>query len=432
MRSPVSHALALVLIATIAGGGVAAAAKNPSPAPPQPVTGPAADYPVVVGPPFDIDGKTYTPEDRLNYDAVGLADVGSEGGDTVTAAHKTLPLPSYAEVTSLESGKTILVRVVRRGPMSNDHLVELSPGAAAQLGLAGSVRPPVRVRRVNPPEQERAMLRTGGRAPERMATPQGLLDALNRKLAAAVPGAMKPAATPEPAPAATPVPTQAAKPARAPRPTAPAKPQRTLTAVEAAGLPPELPPTPVETPKPITTPTPALNPVETPKPVDAQTPVETPSPVATKPAETPAALSPAPVETPKPVETPAPIATPAPVPAPAPVAPPAEAPAPVPAPAPIETPKAAPAPAASPVSTKPTRAAAPGAASGRPSIVQVATFSNQPAADGVAARLGGTARASGRFWTVKMGPFATRADAQAALAKAKGAGYRDAIILRAN
>jgi rare lipoprotein A len=143
--------------------------------------GPESDYPLVVGEAFTVDGKMYVPSDTMNYDAVGYAESG-EGGDVVTGAHRTLPLPSYAEVTSLTSGKTILVRLTRRGPMAGTNLVALSPGAWAQLGLGEGAKAPVRVRRVNPPESERAMLRLGQHAPDRMETPPGLLGVLKRKL----------------------------------------------------------------------------------------------------------------------------------------------------------------------------------------------------------------------------------------------------------
>jgi rare lipoprotein A len=96
---------------------------------------------------------------------------GRRGG-AISAAHHTLPLPSYAEVTDLKTGRTILVRVERRGPGDSQHAIELSPGAAAQLGIAAGSNEGVRVRRVNPPEQDRALLRSGNPAPERMATPK--------------------------------------------------------------------------------------------------------------------------------------------------------------------------------------------------------------------------------------------------------------------
>lgn len=211
MRLPVNQILPLAAFALLAGcsGGGGGDKANSGPLPPA-GNGPASDYPVKVGDPFTIDGTTYTPIDKLNFDTVGYAAVGSEGGDGVTIAHKTLPLPSYAEVTSLDSGKTILVRVERRGPMTNDRMVELSPGAAAQLGITDQARAPIRIRRVNPPEVERAMLRGGGRAPARMDTPPSLLTVLKRKL--------DPAVVPVPVP--TPPPTATATPTPRPTPSA--------------------------------------------------------------------------------------------------------------------------------------------------------------------------------------------------------------------
>ena len=115
MRLPVNRTwpLAAAILLTACGGG--ASIKN---VPQQAANGPAADYPVVLGDPFTVDGKTFTPVDSLNYDAVGLAVAGSDGGGAISAAHRTLPLPSYAEVTSLGTGRTILVRIERRGPMT--------------------------------------------------------------------------------------------------------------------------------------------------------------------------------------------------------------------------------------------------------------------------------------------------------------------------
>jgi hypothetical protein len=117
----------------------------------------------------------------MNYDAVGYASVG---GPTVgvSAAHHTLPMPSYVEVTSLTSGAPF-GPVERRGPMDSTHAIELSPAAIAQLGLSSDGRAPVRVRRVNPLETERALLRSGMNAPERMVTPKPLLAVLQRRLA---------------------------------------------------------------------------------------------------------------------------------------------------------------------------------------------------------------------------------------------------------
>jgi rare lipoprotein A len=154
-----------------------------------------ADSPVKIGAPYTVGGTSYTPEDTLDYDQVGYASwYGEEllGRDTangepfnpdgISGAHRTLPLPSYVEVTALDTGRTILVRLNDRGPFSNDRLIDLSQGAARQLGIAGQGHAPVRVRRVNPPESERILLRQGRTAAERLETPEMMLTALRKKL----------------------------------------------------------------------------------------------------------------------------------------------------------------------------------------------------------------------------------------------------------
>lgn len=329
MRSSVDRFVpfsALILLATASGAAFAKEAPAPLPG------GPAADYPIVLGAPFTIDGTTYTPADKLNIDQVGYAYAGGEGGAPISGAHRTLPLPSYVEVTSLDTGKTILVRIERRGPMTGDGLITLSPGATAQLGIAAAGKTPVRVRRVNPPEVERAALRRGDRAPERMETPKSLVAVLLRKLNPGLPGAA-------PLPGSTPLPS--------------------LAAIANSPAKPTLPP-------------PA-----TPPRADAA------RPVSPKPAPRPLAAA-------KP-----------------------SAPAPVAA-------QAAP---SAPVSKAPLRGG---------SVVQVGAFSSKANAEASAAKVGGQVSAAGRFWRVRMGPYGAPAEAAAALAKAKGAGYSDARIQRAD
>jgi rare lipoprotein A len=149
---------------------------------------------MVLGEPFTVEGQLYTPVDTLNYDAVGYTALDQGGG--ITAAHRTLPLPSYVEVTSLTTGKTILARVERRGPMEGASLVALSPNAAAELGEGqGS---PVRVRRVNPLESDRAELRSGRSAAPRIDTPKSLVEVLRRKLPAGGWASLRPSAAPGP------------------------------------------------------------------------------------------------------------------------------------------------------------------------------------------------------------------------------------------
>lgn len=338
MRFPVNHALPFAALVLLTSGAAFAASRSPQPA--TPATGPAADYPVIVGEPFTIGSTVWTPSDQLNYDAVGNAITGAGAG--VTAAHKTLPLPCYVEVTSLDTGRTILVRIERRGPMVNDALIELSSDASAQLGMVPGSKSPVRVRRVNPPEQERAMLRSGGRTPERMATPEGLLKVLRRKLADQSP-LLPPPSTPPAMPKGEPT-AAATKPATAP------------------GI----------TMKPIS----SAAPIASPKPPKAAIA----APVVASPVKAPVAPAP------KPAVKPA-----------------------------IEA-------------TKPK----PEAAEKGAFVVQVAAFSSEASARKVATQLGGSVSPAGKFWRVRLGPYANRAKASPALEKARAAGYRDARILGAD
>lgn len=173
------------------------------------------DQPILVGEAFAIEGVQYVPADTALYDEVGLATgFGTEhagqmtaNGEAyvpaaITAAHKTLPLPSYVEVTALDTGRTILVRINDRGPMRNDRLIHLSEGAMRQLG-AEKDGFGVRIRRVNPPQNDRSVLRAGQAAAVRMDTPESLLKVLRDKLARqAIPAAATVAAGPVAADAA--------------------------------------------------------------------------------------------------------------------------------------------------------------------------------------------------------------------------------------
>jgi|CXWL01.1.fsa_nt_gi rare lipoprotein A len=133
--------------------------------------------------------------EKANYDEVGYASwygkelAGNKTGNgeifdpqAISGAHRTLALPSFVEVTNLETGRTILVRVNDRGPFSKDRIIDLSQGAARQLGVEGQGVFSVRVRRVNPPEFERRALQNGRAAAERLPTPPALLNALRKRL----------------------------------------------------------------------------------------------------------------------------------------------------------------------------------------------------------------------------------------------------------
>ena len=165
---------ALAAFAVVAASGAWAADK--------PTGLPIADPPAVLGDPFWIDGVTYLPADAP-FDDVGYAGPDDAAGPGISVSHRTLPLPSYVEITALGSGRTILARVERRGPMTARQLVALSAAGFAQLEADPAQPLAVRVRRVNPQEYERALLRTNQRAPERLVTPGPLLEVLRKLLA---------------------------------------------------------------------------------------------------------------------------------------------------------------------------------------------------------------------------------------------------------
>jgi rare lipoprotein A len=68
----------------------------------------------------------------------------------MTAAHKTLPLPAYAEVTNLRNGRKVVVRINDRGPFVGDRIIDLSYTAAAQLDMLLQGTAPVEVRVITP------------------------------------------------------------------------------------------------------------------------------------------------------------------------------------------------------------------------------------------------------------------------------------------
>lgn len=229
---------ALLLTGCGGGGGVS---RSLDTAPPT-LEGSVSDYPAKLGEPYVLEGITYTPVDVFNYDETGYASwYGKElkgrntangelfDPDAISGAHRTLPLPSYVEVTALDTGKTILVRLNDRGPSSASRLIDLSYGAAKQLGVLEKGSFPVRVRRVNPPQTERAVLRAGRSVALRMDTPESLLVPLRRKLD----GKPRPAdVAAAPAATASPTASTAESPAKTSKKSKPSK------QVEATSLPP--------------------------------------------------------------------------------------------------------------------------------------------------------------------------------------------------
>lgn len=155
---------------------------------------PVSDVPVRIGRPYTVRGVAYTPAAQPDYDMLGYATwYGGESGNKVangerfrpkwiTGAHTTLPLPSYVEVTSLETGRRILVRVNDRGPFSGSgRIIDLSRGAAELLGTRTRGKAAVRLRVADPSERDRAALRKGKPARELSPLPQKALGVLRER-----------------------------------------------------------------------------------------------------------------------------------------------------------------------------------------------------------------------------------------------------------
>jgi rare lipoprotein A len=68
----------------------------------------------------------------------------------MTAAHRSLPLPTYLRVTNLENGRRVIVRVNDRGPFKYGRLIDLSYAAAAKLGMAGKGTALVEIKTILP------------------------------------------------------------------------------------------------------------------------------------------------------------------------------------------------------------------------------------------------------------------------------------------
>ena len=113
--------------------------------------------------PYQVRGRWYTPLEQPGYDKVGLASWYSyQAGRRTTAdgevfdarvasaAHTTLPIPSWIEVTNLDNGRSARIRLNDRGPFVSGRLLDVSRGAAEELGFIGRGVAHVRVRYLGP------------------------------------------------------------------------------------------------------------------------------------------------------------------------------------------------------------------------------------------------------------------------------------------
>ncbi|TGQ56111.1 septal ring lytic transglycosylase RlpA family protein [Mesorhizobium sp. M1C.F.Ca.ET.193.01.1.1] len=153
-----------------------------------------------LGKPYQVRGKWYYPKEDKKYAKVGLASwygdafhgrltANGEVYDTaqLTAAHPTMPLPSYARVTNLETGSSIIVRVNDRGPYHEGRIIDVSERAAQMLdyGKVGTAK--VKVEYVgrapldgNDDQSLMASYRPGNRRPDPSdGLPTGVMVAMN-------------------------------------------------------------------------------------------------------------------------------------------------------------------------------------------------------------------------------------------------------------
>ncbi len=131
-----------------------------------------------IGTPYQVNNIWYYPQEDYDYREVGIASwygpdfhngvtANGEKYDmyALTAAHRTLPLPSIVKVTNLENGKSVVVRVNDRGPFVNNRIIDVSKTAAEILGFdaQGTAKVRVEVLKDESKELKKEILKNGGK-----------------------------------------------------------------------------------------------------------------------------------------------------------------------------------------------------------------------------------------------------------------------------
>ena len=281
MRANLRAWILPLLLATAGFGLVGCGSSSPEPQLTGPRTRWQAGRPSYQVAPYEVNGVRYYPKVNYNYDETGTASwygPGFDGKPTsdgeiydmnqMTAAHKTLPLPSVVEVSNLQNGRAVRLRVNDRGPFVEDRLIDVSRRAAQLLGFVNTGVAPVRVRILKEESIQVAQAAMRGEfGPAGLAgtavaaaspTPAAPAQVQPVQMAAATPppslratevvAAPLPAPTPSPPPAAAappPAPIAVPQPAPAPAPAMVAAPQRRpmpslIASAHAATLPPAL------------------------------------------------------------------------------------------------------------------------------------------------------------------------------------------------
>jgi rare lipoprotein A len=148
-------------IAIVCASAALAAACSTSPQPGPDVSSvslPSGNGVYKIGEPYEQEGVWYYPREQPEYDETGIASwYGGEfhgrrtangevfDANALTAAHPTLPMPVNVQVTNLENGKSIVLRVNDRGPFKRGRIIDVSQRAAQLLGFYGKGVAKVRV-----------------------------------------------------------------------------------------------------------------------------------------------------------------------------------------------------------------------------------------------------------------------------------------------
>lgn len=140
-----------------------------------------------VGRPYAIANVWYYPREEYDYDETGIASWYGPGfhgkytangevynQNAMTAAHRTLPMPSLVQVTNLENGRAIRVRINDRGPFAHGRIIDLSKRAAELLGFVNDGTAKVRVQILELESRELAMLASGGKAGQGGTAPEAV------------------------------------------------------------------------------------------------------------------------------------------------------------------------------------------------------------------------------------------------------------------
>ena len=144
---------------------------------------------VKLGQSYTVDGETYVPRHQPDYVEEGKASwygPGFHGGKTangerfdaneLTAAHRTLPLPSIVRVTMISTGKQVYVRVNDRGPFAHSRIIDLSRAAAERIGLLRAGVAKVRVEYMENESKRFTELLAQGRDPKSIDIASEVLD----------------------------------------------------------------------------------------------------------------------------------------------------------------------------------------------------------------------------------------------------------------